>query len=114
MYILPAFFLHLNIITAAEQATLATSKLWYAQILQERFPVSIPIHGSNYSINDLPCLPIDITTFDITTGTTSFIGVRAFQIQGAINLAAIPPPFKLYEGSSSHLIGLRKLVHRES
>ena len=83
---------------ATEQATLASSNLWYARILRNRFPTSIPIHGWNYPINELPCLPNEITKFDVTTGMTTFLGICAVQIQRSVSLDAVPSPFEIYDG----------------
>ena len=92
------------------QESLATSKLWYAPILRAYFPSKIPIHGWEYPISGIPCLPADITKFNLSAGTTTAYGVRAFQIRGAITLGPVPAPFEVVDGAQ----GRRYMLHLQA
>jgi hypothetical protein len=94
--------------TAAVAAdTLATSGLWYGPVLRAHFPKAIPIHGWNYPIGKIPCLPKDITKFNVTAGTTTLYGLRAFQIRGTVRFDSLLPPFEVIDGTQ----GKRYMVH---
>ncbi len=97
----------LSATTALAQDTLATSGLWYGPVLRSRFPTAIPIHGWNYPIGKIPCLSKDITKFNVTTGTTTLAGVRAFLVRGSIGFGSVPPPFEFIDGAH----GKRYMVH---
>lgn len=92
------------------QESLATSKLWYAPILRAHFPSKIPIHGWEYPISEIPCLPADITKFDVSAGTTTALNVRAFQVRGSITLGPVPAPFEVVDGAQ----GRRYMLHLQA
>lgn len=92
------------------QESLATSKLWYAPILRAHFPSKIPIHGWQYPLSEIPCLPADITKFDVSARTTTALGVRAFEVRGSMTLASVPAPFQVVDGAQ----GRRYMLHLQA
>lgn len=95
---------------AEAEDSLATSGLWFGPILRARFPDNIPIHGWEYPISEIPCLPSDITKFSLTAGTTTAFGVRAFAVRGSVLLGAIPSPFEVFDGAQ----GRRYMLHLQA
>jgi hypothetical protein len=96
--------------TSATADPLAGSELWYAPILREHFPSEIPIHGWDYPISEIPCLPKDITKFHLQPDVTSALGPRAFRIRGSVELSSVPPPFEVVDGAK----GRRYLLHLQA
>lgn len=104
----------LGVLLAATPAwaehSLATSQLWYGPVLRAHFPSKIPIHGWKYPISEIPCLPKDITKFRVTAGTTTAVGVCAFQVRGSVTLSPIPTPFEVVDGAR----GRRYMLHLQA
>ncbi len=95
----------LAVFGATTGETLKTASVWYAPILRSYFPDKIPIHGWNYPISDLPCLPKDITRFKLSA-IKEYLGPSlgtVLQVAGAIKLGPIPESFVMGEAYVLHL-----------
>ena len=90
----------------AHPATLKASGVWFAKELRSRFRDSIPIHGSNYNVDRIACLPKDITTFDVSAGKAG----SALSVEGTLKLAGLPTPFKVIDGAQ----GAKYMIHLQA
>lgn len=81
------------------QNTVSTSKIWYASLLKKYFPHGISIHGINYPLDTIPCLPKDITKFNITAEKVNIGLGPALQIKGTLKLGKIEEPFSVIDGA---------------
>jgi hypothetical protein len=52
-----------------------------------------------YQLGELPCLPVDITRFNITAQRKDIGLGPAFAIEGSLNVSAIPSPFRAFDGA---------------
>jgi len=93
------FFMVLLASFMFSQDTVSSSKVWYASLLKGYFPNGLSIHGINYSLNSLPCLPKDITKFNITAGKTDIGFGSAFEVKGSLKLGKIMEPFSVMDGA---------------
>jgi len=75
------------------QHTVSTSKVWYASLLKQYFASGINFLRTNHPLNSLPCLPKDITKFDISCRKIDIGFGPAFQIKGKLKLGKIMKPF---------------------
>jgi hypothetical protein len=71
------------------------SGAWFARLLRDRFGRTIPIHGHGYPVDEIACLPRDITNFQVSAQTTGSV----FSVEGSLRLAALPAPFKVFDGA---------------
>ena len=95
-----------GVATPEQVPTVATTDLWYGPVLRGHFPATIPIHGWDYPLRELPCLQQDITTFDVTaTGTGG-----AFQVRGSVALGKVATPFSVLDGAQ----GKRYMLHLQA
>lgn len=79
---------------------ISTSDVWYASELRELFPSGIEIEHWEYSLDELPCLPEDIITFNIDeTGVVNQGGARGFGLSGTLEVGAIESPFHVIDGT---------------
>ncbi|RPI66554.1 MAG: hypothetical protein EHM38_09960 [Geobacteraceae bacterium] len=76
-----------------------SSDVWYAKQIRTLFPDGLTLHGSAYPLETLPCLPIDITKFNIRVGRKDIGLGPAFAIEGTLELGAITPPFEVRDGA---------------
>ncbi len=106
--ILIAIILSVASLTASTQKvyTVKTTNLWYGPILRSHFPNSIPIHGWDYPIEQLPCHTEDITQFIVTTKKTS----SAFQVSGSLTLGLLVSPFSVMDGAH----GKKYMLHLQA
>jgi hypothetical protein len=93
-----------------EVPTVATTNLLYGPILQKHFPKTIPIHGWDYPIGELPCHTTDITHFDVTATTTRAYGPPALQVSGSLTLGNIISPYEVIEGAQ----GKKYMLHLQA
>lgn len=77
------------------QNTISTSKIWYASLLKKYFPSGIIIlrAGGRIKLQNLPCLPKDITKFNVVAEKVNIGLGQAFQIKGILKLDKIVSPF---------------------
>ena len=80
--------------TARAQSTVRSSGEWYAEVLKDRFPSGVPIHGWTHALDELP-VHRDITRFDFLAQQTRLAGVDALRIDGSISLGALVDPFEV-------------------
>lgn len=92
--------------TSEQAPTLATTDLWYGPVLRGHFSTTIPIHGWDYPLSELPCLPQDITTFDVS----ATVAGGAFQVRGAITLGKVATPYSVLDGAQ----GERYMLHLQA
>jgi len=81
------------------QDIVSSPNVWYASLLKRYFPDGLSIHGTNYSLNSLPCLPKDITRFNITAGKTDIGLGSALEVKGSLKLGNITEPFSVIDGT---------------
>lgn len=83
---------------AISQNTVSTSKVWYAPLLKKYFPNGIDVLRVRIKLNNFPCLPKDITKFNVVAKKVNSPVGPAFQITGTLGLSKIVPPFyKFFE-----------------
>lgn len=76
-------------------AFLGGSRLWYAKPLRSRFGGTITFHGLGYDVDRMPCLPADITKFDVRASSRNTV----LAVSGSLTLGRIPSPFKVIDGA---------------
>jgi len=94
---------------ASANDTLGTSNVWYASLLRQYFPFKISIHGIEYSTKIIPCLPKDITKFDVVAEKVNLFG-PAFQVKGTVKLRAITNSFTVINGA----MGEKYMLHLQA
>ena len=79
----------------------SNSDVWYAPEIRQVFPEGIELFNWTYPLDELPCLPIDITTFSFESNRNTDFGDEfpAFEIVGSLTIDAIPAPFVVYDGA---------------
>ena len=95
--------------TARAQSTVRSSGEWYAEVLKDRFPSGVPIHGWTHALDELP-VHRDITRFDFSAQQTRLAGVDALRIDGSISLGALADPFEAFDGAQ----GPRYMLHLQA
>jgi len=81
---------------------LCSSNVWYASELRKIFPSSIVIHGYEYRLDDIYCLPEDILEFHIVeAGLEHALGLQYLGISGTISVSAIQGLFNVVNGATS-------------
>lgn len=95
---------------AYSQHTVSKSKVWYASLLKKYFPYGMPIHGITYSLNDIPCLPRDITKFEIVAEKTDIGLGPAFEVRGTLVVGKIMEPFGVIDGAK----GKKYMLHLQA
>ena len=85
------------------------SSVWYSSILKKYFPSKLKINLNEYSIKDIPCLPTDITKFNVVAEKVNLYG-PAFQVKGSIKLKAVPLPFWVIDGA----MGEKYMLHLQA
>lgn len=96
--------------TITAQNTLSTSKVWYASILQKYFPLGVKIDDIQYPLHAMPCLPKDITKFNVVAEKIDIGLGPAFQVRGTVKLGAVPSPFKVIDGAK----GKKYMLHLQA
>jgi len=92
--------------SAQKVHTVETTNLWYGPLLRNHFPKTIPIHGWDYPISELPCHSKDITQFNLTATATS----TAFQVSGSVTLGSLISPFTVMDGAH----GKKYMLHLQA
>ena len=79
----------------------SNSDVWYASEIRQVFPEGIELLNWNYPLDELPCLPLDISTFSFESNRNLDFGDEfpAFEIVGSLTIDAIPAPFVVYDGA---------------
>jgi len=90
--------------------TVADSPVWYATTLLALFPEAIPLHGVTYAARELPCVPVDLTSFSGSASTTDIGFGPALVVQGSVSLRPLPPPFRVLDGG----MGKRYMLHLQA
>ena len=89
------------------QHTVSTSKAWYASLLKQYFASGINFLRTNHPLNSLPCLPKDITKFDISCRKVDIGFGPAFQITGKLKLGKIMKPFGIMTKKKQYMLILK-------
>ena len=74
------------------------SDVWYAHELRQLFPEGIELNYWTYPLNELPCLPVDISVISFSAIYNTDYSV--LEVVGSISLEAIPEPFIVYDGAN--------------
>ncbi len=90
---------------SADSYIVSNSDVWYAHDLRQLFPEGVELHGWTYPLDELPCLPVDISSYDIALNYNNNQSV--LEIVGTITIEAIPAPFIVYDGAMGEKYLLR-------
>jgi len=89
--VLVACFLVAASATLSQADRVADSDVWFAKLLRSKFGKSVTFDDRDFKLRSLACLPIDITTFQLSPKRTA----HAFALNGKLKVKALPKGYSV-------------------